>query len=42
MKANDMNPDQTLKQSDLGLYCLPYRLPKQMSDRMTQVMTAWE
>ena len=26
MEANNMNPDQT-KQSDLGPYCLQYRLP---------------
>ena len=32
MKANNMNPDQTApnEQSDLGLYCLQYRLPKKM------------
>ena len=30
MEANTMNPDQTApwEQSDLGPYCLQYRLPK--------------
>ena len=30
VEANNMNPDQTapLEQSDLGPYCLQYRLPK--------------
>ena len=31
MEANNMNPDQT--QSDLGPYCLQYRLPKKVSRR---------
>ena len=40
-----MNPDQTApkrEQSDLGLHCLQYRLPKlnkQMKEQMTKVMT---
>ena len=34
MKASNMNPDQTAPKgavSDLGPYCLPYRLPKNIS-----------
>ena len=33
MEANTMNPDQTApwEQSDLGPYCLQYRLPKNIS-----------
>ena len=33
MGANTMNPDQTalMEQSDLGPYCLKYRLPKCVS-----------
>ena len=33
MGANNMKSDQTAlkKQSDLGLYCLQYRLPKEKS-----------
>ena len=33
MEANSMNPDQTAprKRSDLGPYCLQYRLAKNMS-----------
>ena len=37
MEANTMNPDQTApwEQSDLGTYCLQFRLPKhkQMSEQ---------
>ena len=28
IEANTMNPDQLWEQSDLGPYCLQYRLPK--------------
>ena len=33
MEANIMNPDHTapMEQSDLGPYCLQYRLPKNIS-----------
>ena len=34
MEANTMNPDQTAPlESDLGPYCLQYRLPKNISRR---------
>ena len=35
MEANTMNPDQTApwEQSDLGSYCLQYRLHKNISDQ---------
>ena len=42
-----MNPDQSAakEQSDLGTYCLQYRLPKNISRRkqqMTKVLTDWD
>ena len=46
MEANTMNPDQTApwEQSDLGPYCLQYRLPKNISrcESRRQVMTGRE
>ena len=38
MQTNNMNPDQTAleEQSDLGPYCLKYRLPKSISRPMEQ------
>ena len=44
MEENNINPDQTApkEQSDLGPYCLQYRLPKNISRRLeqkTKVMT---
>ena len=35
MEAKNMNPDKTApnEQSDLGPYCLQYRLPKKISRR---------
>ena len=38
MKANSIDPDQTApkEQSDLGPYCLQYRLPKNISRREEQ------
>ena len=38
MEANNMNPDQMApeEQSDLGPYCLQYRLPKTISRRNEQ------
>ena len=38
MYANTMNPDQTAPtgQSDLGQYCLLYRLPKNISRRQSR------
>ena len=42
--ANNMNPDQTApkEQSDLGPYCLQYRLPKNINrqeEQMTKFVT---
>ena len=40
MEANNLNPDQTApfwEQSDLGPYCLQYRLPKSTSRREEQM-----
>ena len=39
MEANTMNPDKTapfVQQSELGPYCLQYRLPKNISRREEQ------
>ena len=33
MEANNITPDQTASKSDLGPYCLQYRLPKQTMSR---------
>ena len=42
MVANSMNPYQTSpkEQSDLGPYCLQYRLPKNISRREEQTTKA--
>ena len=40
MEANNLNPDQT-EQSNLGPYCLHYRLPENISrgeEQMTKIM----
>ena len=41
MESNNMNPDQTAprEQSDLGPYCLKYKLPK--IEQTTEVLTGW-
>ena len=31
-----------MEQSDLGQYCLQYRLPKQMTEQKTKVVTGWK